>query len=105
MEAGSIIDGRARCAANLRQERQEGDDRPAVCLNPPGHDTGHPGIGRCKLHGGSTGKHQQNALMVEAEQKVALWGGPRDILPPQALLELVQWKAAEVQAWRAQVAS
>src|SRR4249920_131530 len=89
--------GRERCGA---QSRTGG-----TCKLPAGHGTDHVGIGRCKLHGGSTPNHRANAELIKAVQAVELWGGRKDIHPAEALLELVQWKAAEVEYWRRQVAS
>lgn len=62
---------------------------------------------RCRMHGASTGasKRAAAARLAEAEatKHVALWGGRRDITPAEALLELVQSKAAEVAWWEAKV--
>lgn len=38
-----------------------------TCTRPAGWGTDHPGIGRCKLHGGSTPNHRKHAARVEAE--------------------------------------
>lgn len=97
--------GYAICAANLRQEREPGDPRPDYCLNPAGKDTDHFGVGYCKTHLGRTGNHQKYALKVQAEREVSKWGARRDISAPEALLELVQWKATEVQFWQGKVDS
>ena len=62
----------------------------------------------CRHHGGNTPQvraaaERRHAQQVAIEQ-VALWGGRRDIHPAEALLELVQTKAAEVAYWRLRVA-
>lgn len=66
-----------------------------------------PGATRCRLHGGATPRSKAAAArrvaQAEAAQHVALWGGRRDITPAEALLELVQSKAAEVAWWEAKV--
>ena len=53
---------------------------------------------RCRMHGASTGASKRAAAAriaeAEATEHVALWGGRRDITPAEALLELVQSKAA-----------
>lgn len=76
----------------------------AACTLPAGWGTDHPGIGRCKLHGGSTPAQCKNAVVVQAKRDLAEWGGRLDVTPPQALLELVQTKAAEVAYWGQRVA-
>ena len=82
--------------------RRRGDGEP--CQRPAGWGTDHPGIGRCKLHGGSTPGHKQAAIIEQARRDVTAFGGRLDVTPPEALLELVQAKAAEVAYWDARVA-
>lgn len=74
------------------------------CTRPAGWGTPHPGIGRCKLHGGSTETHVVAAKREQAERDVALFGARKDVHPAQALIELVQWTAGEVDYWRFRVA-
>ena len=74
------------------------------CQRPAGWGTDHPGIGACKLHGGSTPNHHKNALKVQAQRDVTAFGARTDITAPEALLELVQSKAAEVAYWDGRVA-
>lgn len=95
--------GYAICGANLRQEREPGDDRPAICLNRAGKDTDHFGVGNCKDHLGRTETHRRNAIKVQAQMDVARLGARRDIWPAEALLESVQYKAGEVEVWRHKV--
>lgn len=95
--------GYAICGANLRQEREPDDDRPAICLNPAGKDTDHFGIGHCRDHLGRTETHRKNAIKVQAQMDVARLGARRDIHPAEALLESVQFKAGEVEVWRHKV--
>jgi hypothetical protein len=92
-------DGRERCGGKLR------DGSGGTCKLPAGHGTDHVGIGRCRRHGGNTESHKQNALMIQGQRDVAKWGARRDIAPAEALLELVQWKAAEVEFWHRKVNS
>lgn len=87
------------CNGKKRQPEYEGE----TCKRPAGWGTTHPGIGACKLHGGGTRWHARFAEVETARRQVALWGGRRDVHPAQALLELVQWKAAEVEYWRFRV--
>lgn len=73
------------------------------CQRPAGWGTDHVGIGRCKLHGGSTPTHRRSAQVEQARRDVMVLGARRDIHPAEALLELVQCKAGEVDFWRARV--
>ncbi|MFC5268440.1 hypothetical protein ACFPJ1_40580 [Kribbella qitaiheensis] len=84
------------CGGKKRQG--EGD-----CTRPAGWGTDHPGLGKCKLHGGSTQNHKTAAVATQARRDVVLFGGRRDIHPADALLELVHWTAGEVDYWRHRV--
>lgn len=74
-----------------------------LCKRPAGDQTDHPGIGRCKFHLGNTKTHRAAAVTVQAQRDVILFGARRDIHPAEALLELVQWTAGEVDYWRQRV--
>ena len=71
-----------------------------------------PGLEVCHYHGGGSPKAKEagrKRLAIakaeeDARKAVELFGGKRDISPDEALLELVQRKAAEVEYWRARVA-
>ena len=91
-----------KCNALKRQLDDDGTRRR--CTLPAGWGTTHVGIGACRKHGGSTRNHARFAEVEQARRDVALWGGRRDIHPADALLELVQTKAAEVAYWRFRVA-
>jgi hypothetical protein len=54
-------DGRPLCGGPLKH-------RDGTCTQTAGWGTPHPGIGRCKLHGGSTGSHVKAAQRVQAER-------------------------------------
>jgi len=84
------------CGARKRQ----GD---GTCTQPAGWGTDHVGIGACKLHGGSMANHKTAAATTQARRDVVLFGARRDIHPADALLELVQWTAGEVDYWRQRV--
>lgn len=90
---------RPLCGATKR------DGSGTTCRRPAGWGTDHPGIGRCKLHGGKTESHTRAAQREQAARDVALFGARKDIHPAQALTELVQWTAGEVDYWRARVAA
>ena len=71
------------------------------------------GCATCVMHGsGNRASRQAGArrveqarLEAEAARTVATWGGRVDIHPAEALLELVQAKAAEVAYWRSRTNS
>src|SRR4051812_49155423 len=68
------------------------------CRRPAGHGTEHSGIGRCKLHGGSTPAQVQRARRDVALRELAAMGARLEIEPTQALLECV-YRAAGQAAW------
>ena len=86
---------RATCGAKTR----DGDP----CRNPPMN-----GATRCRMHGGATprGRAAAERRLAEAEavRHVTAFGARTDITAPEALLELVQAKAAEVAYWDGRVA-
>ena len=84
------------CGAQKRQS-------DGTCTQPAGWGTNHVGIGRCKLHGGNTTNHAAAARTTQAKRDVILFGARRDIHPAEALVELVQWTAGEVDYWRQRV--
>lgn len=73
------------------------------CTRPP-----VPGATVCRFHGGAAPQVQAAAqrrlLLEQATAHVDLWGGRKDVHPAQALLDLVQAKAAEVAYWESRVA-
>lgn len=68
------------------------------CGRPAGWGTSHPGIGSCKLHGGSTPSGEKSASRKLAARAVVTYGGPVDVDPHAALLDLVHRTAGHV-AW------
>ena len=83
--------GYVRCSGTNRQGEP--------CGRPAGWGTDHAGVGLCKHHGGSTPSGKRHAITLEAARQVEAWGGRLDVSAPEALLELVQSKAAEVAYW------
>ena len=83
--------GYAICGGPKRQSE-------GACTRPAGWGTDHPGIGRCKLHGGSTQSHRKAAEKQLAAQAVVTLGLPREVDPHQALLEELHRTAGHV-AW------
>lgn len=63
-----------------------------------------PGSPVCAIHGSKSPRAIVAAERRRAEKLAAeLWGGRRDVHPASALLELVGWKASEVEYWRHRV--
>lgn len=62
----------------------------------------------CATHGGSAPQVRRKAearlAQLELARQVSTWGGQVDVSPPEALLELVRSKAAEVAYWNYRVA-
>lgn len=59
---GTIVPaGHERCGARTRSG--------SPCAKPSGWGTSHPGVGRCKLHGGSTPTQVAGAVVVMEERR------------------------------------
>ncbi len=86
-----------KCGAKKRQGE-------GCCRRPAGWGTDHPGVGRCKLHGGATVSHRDAAVEDLARKAVATYGLARDIPAIDALLEEVHWTAGHVAWLRERVA-
>lgn len=57
------------CAARKRQPSYVGD----TCRRPAGWGTWHPGVGRCKLHGGARGyKHGRYSRVLREQLRPAV---------------------------------
>jgi hypothetical protein len=84
--------GRDKCGGRKR------DGSGNTCTRPAGWGTDHPGIGSCKLHGGSTPNHKTAARVEQARRDVATYGLPIDVEPGLALLQEVHRTAGHV-AW------
>lgn len=90
-------------------------ERKCVARNRNGDPCGRkPIVGGdvCWTHGGATPQVKRKAaervevqrVALEAARQVEVWGGRRDVNPAEALIELVQGKAAEVAYWDYRVA-
>jgi hypothetical protein len=86
-------DQHALCGAKKRS-----DGKP--CRKFAGEGTDHFGVGRCKLHGGSTRTHRAGAVAQEARQRAAKreFGQPLKVLPGEALMEML-WISYGQVAW------
>jgi hypothetical protein len=89
IESSARQDGRALCGANRRQE-------PGSCGHTAGWGTSHLGIGRCKLHGGSTPSQVQKAVEDQAAAAMLTYGRPVDTNPIDALLSELRWTFGHV---------
>lgn len=65
-----------------------------TCSMPAGWGTSHYGIGKCKLHGGSTENHIKAAVGEEYRE---LFGRPMEINPLDALIMCIKICAGEVK--------
>ena len=69
------------------------------CRAWAGMGTDHPGIGRCKHHGGGLPNHRKHAVTIEATKRMITLGVPMaDIEPHRALAGLLRATAGHV-AW------
>jgi hypothetical protein len=65
----------------------------ATCTQRAGWGTDHPGVGRCKRHGGATESHQRAAALEIARQECEVLGIPIETTPAEALIREV-WEAS-----------
>lgn len=78
------------------------DGTGKACHQPAGWGTDHatnndgPGVGNCKLHGGSTRNARTAGRAAKARLAIERFGGSLDIDPATALLQEVQRSAATV---------
>lgn len=72
------------------------EDRSSYCEQPAGWGTEHPGIGRCKRHGGSTELANRGAAMQRALQLAEVYGTPEQVDPHTALLNELERTSGHV---------
>lgn len=89
--------GYERCGAAKRQEPG------GVCTQAAGWGTDHPGVGRCKLHGGNTPNQRESARRLMAEAAARRFATPVDIKPDEALLHELQVSFGVLEFYRAKV--
>ncbi len=70
--------------------------RGTPCNRPAGWATGHPGTGRCKLHGGASPQAEIAGQIVLARREARVMGCPLDLEPEDGILELIRIAAGEV---------
>jgi len=84
-------DQNAMCGAR----RKNGE----LCRAFAGQGTKHPGIGKCKFHGGSTGSHERAAIKRELQKKMVMLGEPvENVTALQALLQEL-WASTGHVGW------
>jgi hypothetical protein len=71
-----------------------------LCDLPKGWGTTHPGVGRCKLHGGSTPNHEKAAQTEIARRECVALGVPIDTTPADALMDEVREACGNVAFYR-----
>lgn len=89
-KGGNVTGVDGQCGARKRNGQP--------CTKAAGWGTDHVGYGACKLHGGSTPKHQRAVQKVMAGEAVEMYGLPVDVAPMEALLDELQRTAGHV-AW------
>jgi hypothetical protein len=77
------------CGADKRQAE-------GTCKKPAGWGTAHPGVGKCRLHGGNTKNHRTAAVEEQARQILAKLDVPAVENPLTVLAELT----GQALAWR-----
>lgn len=87
------------CNGKLSKQANE------YCTKPPGWGTNHPGIGRCKWHGGAAPNYDMKVQKLRAAAAVEEYGLPREIDPHDALLEELARTAGHVDWLRLQIAN
>jgi hypothetical protein len=83
------------CGAKKRQGE-------GTCTRPAGWGTDHPGVGRCKLHGGSTPSQKRKAEVEIIRRAAASLGIVPDehVDPVEQMLELVSEAARNCEFYR-----
>lgn len=72
--------------------------RPGTpCDKSAGWGTSHPGIGRCKFHGGRAPRAQLAGVVELARRQAVIMGTPLEISPHDAILQCIHIAAGEVQ--------
>lgn len=94
MQAANPTD--AFCGADTRQTLPDGSPKP--CARTAGWGTNHPGVGRCKNHGGASPNAEVAGVVELAKREAVVMGQPIDNLrPDEALLECIRIAGGEVR--------
>jgi hypothetical protein len=71
--------------------------RDTPCKRGAGWGTGHPGVGRCKLHGGASPNAELVGAVEIARRQMHAMGVALDVHPHQAIQQCIRIAAGEVQ--------
>jgi len=71
---------------------------PGICCQTAGWGTSHPGVGRCRNHGGNLPSHTEKAEKEKAMRAVKMFGLPIEIDPHTALMEEI-WRTNGHVVW------
>jgi hypothetical protein len=75
-----------------------------TCRLFAGQGTSHKGVGKCKLHGGSTPTHIASAIITTVKREALQFGEELDLQPAEALLAMLRLSAGQVAFIRGQLA-
>lgn len=84
--------GGARCGAKKKNGKK--------CEMAAGQGTTHPGIGKCRYHGGTARTHVAHA----AKEQAILLGAPKEINPIDAIIWCIKMTAGEIEFYTEQMA-
>lgn len=90
---------RGKCGAKRSSKNPE--NKGLYCRNTAGWGTTHPGIGKCKYHGGNLPTHQAHAAK---EAAIKFMGAPKEISPIDAIMWCIHITAGEVEWLTMQIA-
>jgi hypothetical protein len=88
------------CGALLRGKNPDGKQREGTCRRPAGWGTEHAGVGKCKLHFGTTVNSNNKAAAVLFTRGVQEAIGKLNIIPVDDPLTELSKLAGEVVAWK-----
>lgn len=99
MASSSKPQGRDRSFCDAKKRQGEG-----TCTRPAGWGTDHVGVGRCKLHGGSTPRQSRGAQAQAVENEARKTLGRLQAVPVSDPLTELSKLAGEVLAWKELIA-
>ena len=88
------------CGAKLRGKDDDGNQRIGTCRRPAGWGTDHSGIGRCKMHLGSTKTLRAHSAEMAFQREAEKALGKLKIAPVDDPLTELSKLAGEVTAWK-----